>query len=371
MKYSILFFATLLLFSCSDDDSGNIIDKFTKKGGYVVFQDSPSILHDIAGDNTTVIDATLVDENKNANSYSITILKDDGTLTDVLSTVNSFPGKLVVNRQQVMDALGVATASDLPANVTFIGIVETDEGTYNGLPPSFNTSTNEQTGGNTNASLLAVAPNPMNFTMVMFQLVSPNTATSFFVSSSSDDVEEILALNGQDGPVGEMDLTSSDLEFGELSGGQGLMGVGLRFNYVGLPSDATITSAKLQFTVDNTGSNPVTLLIYGEQSGSPSAFDNSSGNLSKRKFTSASALWDIPAWPTDEVRGSDQQTIDFSEVLQEIINQSDWVPGNSINLFLIPTGESINVTSTSGGREAVTYDADSANAAELILSYSN
>ncbi len=360
----------LLIVACSDKDE-NLFEEVTLKGGFVEFEEAPNLLHDILGENTIVLSTTIVDPNHNAESYAIAIEKEDGTLTESLNTLTSFPGEIQITRQMVLDALGLTDATELPANVKFIGLVTTPEGTYSGQAPSFDATLNESTGGNTDSSLLAKNPSAMSFSVVMFQLVKPNEETSFFISSDDDDVEEILAQNGEGGVVGVMDIGSSDLELGELSGGQGLMGIGLRFNFVGLPQGATISSASVQFSVDNVGSDPVEMIIYGENSGNAEAFGSDLTNLSGRERTTASVVWNIAAWENNGDRTEAQRTIDFSNIIQEIVNRADWVPGNSISIIMLPYGDTQNTTSTSGGREAETYSGDANAVAELIVSYTN
>lgn len=370
MKKITYIIFSLLIVACSDKDE-NLFEEVAIKGGFVEFEEAPNLLHDIAGEDSIVLNATIVDPNHNAESYAIAIENEDGTLTDPLNTLSSFPGEIQITRQMVLDALELTEAAELPASVKFIGLVTTPEGTYTGQAPSFDATLNVSTGGNTDSSLLAKNPSAMSFSVVMFQLVKPNQETSFFISSDADDVEEILAQNGQSGVVGYMDLGSSDLEIGELSGRQGLMGIGLRFNFVGLPQGATISSARIQFSVDAKGSNPVEMIIYGENSGNSEEFVVDLNNLTGRDRTTESVIWNIPAWENTGDRGEAQQTIDFSNIIQEIVNRDDWVPGNSITLIMLPHGDTQNVTSTSGGREAETYSGDANAVAELILSYTN
>lgn len=370
MKNILKYAFFLLLVSCSQTDN-NIFEDITVRGGFVSFNEAPNLLHDILGTDETILSTTIVDPNNNAINYGVAILKGDGTLTDVIANVTSFPGELTITRQMVLDALELTDVSELPAGVRFVGIVTTPSGVFKGTAPGFDTTTNIETGGNTTSNLLAISPSAMNFNVVMYQLARPNEIVSFFVSSNDDDVEETLALNGQGGVLGEMDLSSSDLEFGEISSGQGLMGVGLRFNYVGLPAGATITSAKIQFSVDNPGSNAVEVTVYGEKSGNASAFTTSNKDLSTRTLTSASKVWNIATWVAEGDRGAAQQTVDISSVIQEIIDRPDWIPGNSINIIIKPSGDSLNATSSSGGREADTYAESAASAPELILSYTN
>lgn len=355
----------LLCISCSQENN-NIFDDLTIRGGVIKFTEVPNLVHDLTGDNNFVLQETIEDTNGTALSYSLHIEIDDETLTESLVTINSFPSAIEVSRQSVLDALGIANAADLPTRVRFIGVVTTPTGVYSGQSVNFNDILNTQSGGNSADNIHEIPLTALNFVIVMFQQFAPNTLVTVPVSTANDDVEEVVISDGA--PVGTMDLGSSDLELGEFSGGQGLMDIGLRFNLIGIPGGATITSAVIQFTADNTGSNPVELTIYGQNTGDAEAFESTNGNLSGRTLTSNSAIWDVPEWVNSGDKGSAQQSVDFSNVLQEIIDRSDWVPGNNIVIILKQSGVSLNATSSSGGREAETAPSDEP---ELILSYTN
>ncbi|WP_369047803.1 hypothetical protein [Tenacibaculum sp. UWU-22] len=368
MKKVILFLFLIIGLSCKQE-SNNIFDDLTNRGGFALFETDLDPLHDITGEDETVVNINIVDPDNNAVKYEVAIEKDDNTLTDVVGTVTSFPGNLIIKRQDVINALGLSSAEELPKNVTFVGTVTTDKGIIvSGLPPNFDTDSNTNLGGDTYYDGIAnIKRQAMKFNMVMFQLIKPNEEKSFFIQYEEDDVEEVAVDMGD--PVGTMDLTSSDLELGEKSSGQGLMNIGLRFNFIGLPKGANITSAKIQFQTDDIGSNPVELIIYGENTGNSEPFEKVLNNLSKRSLTSANVAWSVPEWVNKGDRGEAQKTVDLSSIIQEIVNRDDWVPGNSISIIIKPTGDTLNVTSSRGGREAEA--GVGSDSAELILEYTN
>lgn len=172
------------------------------------------------------------------------------------------------------------------------------------------------------------------------------------ISATNDDVEE--------GETGQMGLDSSDLEFGEFdtSGTPdfGIQTIGLRFNGIEIPANATINSASIQFTADNTGSDPVELTIYGENVGSAAEYSSADFNVTSRSKTTSNAVWEVPQWLVGGEKGASQKTVDLSAVIQEIVSRPDWTPSNSINIIMEHSGPSIGVTSSSGGREAETFD---------------
>ena len=183
------------------------------------------------------------------------------------------------------------------------------------------------------------------------------------IDTSSDDVEEGVTGN----TPGEMSLSSSDLELGETEGSLGVGNIGLRFNNVTIPPGANILSAYVQFTVDNTGSNPVELTIYGENTANAVTYEDINGNLSARPLTNANVVWDIPGWFSTGDADEAQRTVDLSTIVTEITERVDWESGNSLNIIMKPTGDTLDVTSSSGGREAESFDGTAAPV--LVVTY--
>lgn len=208
---------------------------------------------------------------------------------------------------------------------------------------------------------LVVGP---DFTITSTTLLIPLT-------DNDDDVEEIAILQaGSDDAVGDMDLGSSDLEFGEMSNNQGLMKIGLRFNDVNIPQGAQVGEASIQFKCNETGSDPVQVIIFGENNADALPYEESNRNLSGRPLTTANVVWDIPPWLNEGDRTDAQKTVDIADIIQEIVNRDDWEPGNSINIIIEPSGVSLSATSTSGGREAENYSSSRADdGAELSITF--
>lgn len=190
------------------------------------------------------------------------------------------------------------------------------------------------------------------------------------IAVEEDDVEE-STVNGQ------MNLTSGDIELGELDNGftpddgDGLPKVGLRFVNITIPQGATVTNASIQFTADSSaGTDPVELTIYGEAADNADAYTDTAGDLSARTLTSANTVWTITeTWTTDDKLPA-QQTVDLSSIIQEVVNSPTWTAGNSINFIMIATGVSAAPTSTSQGREAEGFtDSTPGDTPELTLTY--
>ena len=179
---------------------------------------------------------------------------------------------------------------------------------------------------------------------------SPAIPASFEtrISAGDDDVEQR--------PNGRLRFSSADLELSE--DGDENQTVGLRFLNVAIPQGATITSAYVQFQVDETDSAPVSLTIVGEDSNNSSPFSNAN-NLTSRSQTSASAAWNPAAWNTVGEQGPNQRTPDLTNVIQEIVARGGWSSGNALSIFLFGNGT----------RTAESYNGDQNGAPLLHVDY--
>jgi hypothetical protein len=107
------------------------------------------------------------------------------------------------------------------------------------------------------------------------------------ISHSSDDAEEIS--------TGNVFLTSTDLELLNDMGSD--QTIGIRFQNVKIPNNAVITNAFIEFVVDESKSEPTSLIIRAEAHDSSPTFSVSNGNISNRTLTHAYVYWnDIPEW---------------------------------------------------------------------------
>jgi hypothetical protein len=169
------------------------------------------------------------------------------------------------------------------------------------------------------------------------------------VAATADDAEQ--------GAGGAIDLSSSDLEL--VADGSDVQTVGMRFNGLTIPPSSTITSAYIQFKVDETNSGATSLTLQGQAADHAPVFTSASGSISARSRTNASVAWSPPAWPTVGAAGTDQRTPGIAAIIQEIVSRPGWVNGNS--LVIIITG--------SGERTAESYDGDQAGAPLLHVEY--
>lgn len=209
-----------------------------------------------------------------------------------------------------------------------------------------------------------VTVNGQTATGPVFTVNNPKMVT-VFIDSSSDDAEE--GINGD--TIGDMDLTSSDLEFGEIEGStRGIELAGLRFNGINIPQGANVTSASIQFIVDESRDPqvPVVLEIFGEAVDNSTTFVEDLFNISTRPLTTAMVSWSIPVWPTVGEAGANQTTINLSSIIQEIINRPGWVAGNSLNIILKPDATTIG-NAENVGRTAEAFDEAPNLAASLTI----
>jgi hypothetical protein len=147
------------------------------------------------------------------------------------------------------------------------------------------------------------------------------------VAARADDAEESA--------TGSVSTGSSDLEL-VFDGGDQL--VGLRFNAVAIPPGATITTAFVQFQVDQASSGATSLTIHGQAADNAAVFSGSTGKISTRSRTASAVSWAPAPWTVVGQAGADQQTPSIASLIQEIVNRPGWSSGNSLAIIITGTG---------------------------------
>jgi hypothetical protein len=254
--------------------------------------------------NSVILDGTVTDDGLPSN-----------TLTTTWSQVNG-SGTVTFG-----DASAVDTTASFPAAGTYTLKLTADDGDM------------------TSSDQVTVTVNPV---------VTQADTIEIRVSTGNDDAEESQS--------GSVSRSSSDLELIRESSDQT---VGMRFNGVTVPQGANITNAYIQFQVDETDSGATSLIIQGQDIGNAPTFSSSSGNISSRARTTASVSWNPVPWTSTGQAGLDQQTPDITLVIQEIINRSDWLEGNSLVIIITGTGK----------RVAESYNGSSSGAPLLHVEY--
>ncbi|MCP4598359.1 PilC/PilY family type IV pilus protein [Neptuniibacter sp.] len=148
---------------------------------------------------------------------------------------------------------------------------------------------------------------------------------------------------------------------------------GVRFSSVDVPKDADITSATIDFTVNNQRSGSPQIDIYGQKSTNASAFSNYYYNLSNRTKTTAKVDWNIPSsynpgagsiLTAPYTAADTPPDTDLSAIVSEITSQSGWVSGNPmVFLFERQSGNSSNY------RQVYSYDGSNDDAPVLNITY--
>ena len=177
------------------------------------------------------------------------------------------------------------------------------------------------------------------------------------VAQESDDAE------GNETSPFAMNTTSSDLEL-QNAGSDG--SVGIVFDPVDVPKDATITDAKIQFTVDEItapgNSDPLTVTWEIELIDDAPTFTTTDGDINDRTAFGTTVDWVIPTWVATGDALAAQLTVDLKVLVQEIVDRAGWATGQAM-AFMIRTQVG------TGSRVADAYDGGAAGRAKLIINY--
>jgi len=177
---------------------------------------------------------------------------------------------------------------------------------------------------------------------------NPTTSISLDLQivDGNDDAEQF--------PSGYMILGSSDIEMVNDNGSD--LTSGFRFQNVLLPANATVTSAYLEFFVDETNDGPTDLNIKAEL-GTSQIFNSTFSNITDRSLSNTSVNWQPDAWTTLNESGPAQRSPDLSSIVQEVINSGAWTEGGAMTF----------VINGSGLRTAISYNKNADRAAKLTI----
>jgi hypothetical protein len=209
----------------------------------------------------------------------------------------------------------------------------------------------------TPAGITATPTKTVTVSVTSTSMASPTNPTAgqnsidVRIAAGNDDVEEDANR--------WVYLDSSDLE---LVYDASTQKIGLRFTGINIPQNATITNAYIRFKVDETSSETVNLKIHGEATSNATAFNSTTGNVSSRLTTTNFINWSPAPWTNLGASGAGQTTPNLAPVIQEIINQPGWAPGNALVILL---------SGSTGKRVAEAYEDDAMGAAILHIEYSN
>jgi hypothetical protein len=173
------------------------------------------------------------------------------------------------------------------------------------------------------------------------------------VKNGQDDVEET--------ETGLTYFSSSDLEMAfddydfDPDVPNGFQKIGLRFQNVFIPPGAVIDSAFIQFRSDETDDTFAEYMVKAENTDNAIPFDDGNlSNVSGRTTFDETVYWAPPPWTETGVVGPAQKTSDVGELLQKIINRSDWMSGN--DMVFIVAGTGVSLTDEDAIRVADSYE---------------
>jgi hypothetical protein len=152
----------------------------------------------------------------------------------------------------------------------------------------------------------------------------------YVVSHADDDAEEQ--------PDGSVNLTSSDLEL--VTDKQSQV-IGVRFEGVDIPQGAKIRGATIQFTCDETSSDPTVLQIAAEDAAQAARFADTPRNVSARPRTTAQVSWTPEPWTEEDAAEAAQQTPDLAPLVQAVVNRPDWQAGNPLAFIISGEGKRV------------------------------
>jgi hypothetical protein len=213
------------------------------------------------------------------------------------------------------------------------------------------TGTPSVTDGGMNTFLVRVTDTNGSLHTATLLIVVPTASLTVAVAFSADDAEQSV--------TGDVNLTSTDLELvNDDASSAGDQLVGMRFNDISIPPGAVITNATIQFTADESQSEPTTLSIFVEAADDAAVFVGSANNLGARARVPLSVPWSPGAWAAGESNAA-QRTANLAGLVQEIIGRPGWLSGNSIVLLI----------SGAGHRTADAFDEAGGFPARLTINY--
>ena len=305
------------------------------------------------GDGTTAWGETVSHTFNDPGVYTVTVTVTDNndlTASDQITITVDEGGSVSPNQAPVIDA-GSDDLIILPVDTVTLDGTVTDDG----LPSGVLTTVWSQISGpanqvefydadaiQTTARFLSAGTYVLELTADDGELTAGDQITITVDEGGNIFTSEVQVASGSDdaeeNASGYVSSRSNDLELVYSRGNQT---VGIRFNSVDVPHDATIVNAYVQFMVDETDSEATSLTIEGEDIDNAATFISSRSNISSRARTSANMSWSPAVWTTVGEAGSDQRTPDVSRIIQEIIDRPGWSSGNSLVAIITGTGKRV------------------------------
>lgn len=148
-------------------------------------------------------------------------------------------------------------------------------------------------------------------------------------------------------------LTANQLGLGQNT-------IGLRFQKLGVPPGATITSARIQFTSAGASSQNTTLQIHMVNSPNAAPFGPPAGDLGALPLIAQRVDWEPGPWDQAGEAEANELTADLASLVQVIVNEPTYTPDSAV-AFIIK-GD--------GLRRARAFEANSPSPPYLTVQYS-
>lgn len=167
------------------------------------------------------------------------------------------------------------------------------------------------------------------------------------IGASSDDAEQYQS--------GSVSVSSSDLDLGSSS--SGATTVGLRYTDITIPAGATITEAYITFIPKGSRSTAATFTFRGQGTSDTGTFSAVTNDLSRRPLTSASVMWNAPAWTASTTFPGDGsgRSANLKNIAQEVVDRSGWTSGNAMTFFITGTGKRLAYSFESTGKSPALF----------------
>ena len=180
---------------------------------------------------------------------------------------------------------------------------------------------------------------------------------TYQISASSDDAYVADGIDNQ------IVLDHTENPIGAGSANYHKQGSALRFLNITIPQGATIDTAKLTLTAAVALSGTVVNSKISAEDTDDAATWSTKADYDTRfaNHTTAIVSWDgIGAWTVD----TEYDSPDISTVIQEIVDRAGWASGNDIAIFWEDSDDRSSYL-----RKAYSYDASSAKAPKLVITY--
>jgi len=258
-------------------------------------------------------------------------------ITNRPPAANAGPDQMI-DLPQTATLTGSAVDDRLPSNtLTYSWTKVSGPGTVTfGTPKAASTTATFSTVGAYVLRLKVSDSQLEDLDEVVVDVFQPGTprALAIPIASGADDAMEGGGSSGK-----FVDLASADIELGHNGGtSRAPMLDGLRFAGIPVPPNGEIVSAKIQFKVDETGSEAASYTIRGEANDNAPTYQAISGNISARPSTVATVPWAPPAWTMIGEAGPTQLTPELKTIVQEVVNRPGWVQGNAVAFMIDGTG---------------------------------